>query len=391
MATSAPQVPEEEEDIGGILSSRSLGREPVEELAALGRDASPPLKPKRQRVLSCLTHGESCSCLCCNEPSLAWVSIRWALVQADLQKESQNSCQLRHFAKLRCSNVTAKLHTRMSAVISSKLRPYQYPAPSLLQAESGRVHLAIVMSRLCYRAEEKGKAPALWEEIEVGLQAVECKGAMCPELVLLRAALLGAKAVSCCLALAGKKQCNPEDLFSTAWGWTPPLTLYVPKIKMQLKQQSRLKSTSCDKPFPAGGTASKSEAPLEQVSSKTKEMSAALSKKAKDPVSKISITKPSMVFKTPRATRTPGPKSFPMMKSAGIAGDMRAFDFTSEVPDIIINSTPLTSAKKTKTCRSGLTKSKGSFQVFEDCSPQPEKPVTVPAAPKRTNRSRFKV
>ncbi|XP_072539170.1 separin [Salminus brasiliensis] len=391
--TTAPQISEEDEDIGGLLSSRSLGREPVERLSELSQDASPPLKPKRQRMLSSLTHGESCSCSCCSEPSLVRVSVHWALVQADLQKDLQYSCRLRHFAKLRCRSITAKIQSHLTALISSKVRSRQSLVPSMLQVEVGRVHLGTVLTQLHCGAGEKGKAASLWEEIEAGLQAVEAKGALCPELGPLRAALLGAKAVVCCLALAGKKQCRPDDLFSAVWGWNPPLTPVASKIKTQLKQKNRPKnSTSSDQPCPAAAKscpASERNASVEQVSNKM-ESSSALSKKSKDPVSKVSIAKPSMVFKTPRATRMPSAKSV-----TGKTGDMSAFDFTSEVPDITVSSTPLTTAKAAASSRSGVTKSKaapkGSFQVFEDSSPQQEKPVTVPAAPKRTKRSRFKV
>uniref|UniRef100_A0A8B9LAL5 separase n=1 Tax=Astyanax mexicanus TaxID=7994 RepID=A0A8B9LAL5_ASTMX len=243
VATPAPQTSAEDEDIDGLLSSRSLGREPVDGLSDLGQDASPTLKPKRQRVLSCLTHGESCSCSCCSEPTLVRVSVLWALVQADLQKELQYSCRLRHFAKLSCSSITAKIQSRLKTLISSNFCPRQSLVPSMLQAEVARLHLGTVLTQLHCGAGEKEKAASLWEEIEAGLQAVEDKGALCPELGPLRAALLGAKAVVCCLALAGKKQCSPDDLFSAVWGWNPSLTAVASKIKTQLKQQNRLKSS----------------------------------------------------------------------------------------------------------------------------------------------------
>ncbi|XP_066521255.1 separin isoform X2 [Hoplias malabaricus] len=391
--TSASQIPEEDEDISGFLSSRSLGREPVEGLSEL--EASPPLKPKRQRVLSCLAHAESCSCICCSEPSLARVSVHWALVQADLNKESQISCQLRHYAKLRCTSFIAKLQTRLTALISSKRRSNPGPAPFVLQAEVGRVHLGTVLAQLRCGAGETGKAAALWEEIEAGLQAVQSKQALCPELGPLRAALLAAKAVAGCLALAGKKQCIPDDLFCAVWGWAP-VTL---TNKTQLKQSNKLKSSICDKPVPSTGTSAKSltasnrKPTLVKGANKTKEMSS--SKNVKDPLSKISTVKPTIVITTPRATKTLRPKSASIKMSAGITGDMRAFDFTDEVPDTTVGSTPLTATKAATARCSGTTKSKaalkGSFQVFEDSSPHQMKSVTVPAAPKRTKRSRFKV
>ncbi|MCJ8729137.1 hypothetical protein PDJAM_G00102520 [Pangasius djambal] len=388
---SAPEIPEEEdEDMRGLLSSRSLGREALEEVSELGQDASPPLKPKRQRMLSCLSHTESCSCPCCTEPVLARVSVLWALVRADAQNDAQNSRRLRHIAKLRCHSISAKLHARLAELVPVKCSE----KPCMLQPEVVRVQLSAVLTQLCCGVAEAGKAAALWEEIEAGLEAVEPRGALLPELGPLKAALLGAKAVACCLALAGKKQCSPDELFSSVWGWTPPTA---PKSKTQIKPRG--KSSSSDKPLPASApsaknlTENKREACVDPGSKKNREVTIPSSKKTKSSVPKISTTKPAMVFKTPRATRTP--RSVSVVTPAGTATDLSAFDFTNEVPDITVSSTPLPAAKEAPGSRCGVTRSKdaakGSFQVFEDSSPLQEKPVPVPAAPKRTKRSRFKV
>ncbi|XP_053492769.1 separin isoform X2 [Ictalurus furcatus] len=390
---SAPELPEEEEeDVRGLLSSRSLGRDALEELSELGRDASPPLKPKRQRMLSCLSHTESCSCPCCAEPGLARVSVLWALAQADAQNEAQNSRRLRHIAILRCRSIGAKLHARLAALMPVGCSE----KPCVMQPEVVRVQLSAVMTQLCRGVAETRKAAALWEEIEEGLEAVEPRGALLPELGPLKAALLGAKAVACCLALAGKKQCSPDELFSSAWGWTPPRA---PKNKAQVR--TRGKSSSSDRPLPAAApsaknlTENKQEACVEPGSKKNREVTVASSKKNKSSVPKISTTKPGVVFKTPRASRTPRPRSVSVLTPAGTATHLSAFDFTNEVPDITVSSTPLPAAKATPSSRCGVTRSKdvpkGSFQVFEDSSPLQEKPVPVPAAPKRTKRSRFKV
>lgn len=390
---SIPEIPEEEEeDMRGLLSSRSLGREALEELSELGQDASPPLKPKRQRMLSCLSHAGTCPCACCTEPGLARVSVLWALAQANIQSEAQNSNRLRHIAKLRCRSISAKLQAHLAALVPIKCSE----KPCMLQLEVVRVQLSTVLTRLCCGVAETGKADALWDEIEAGLEAVEPRGALLPELGPLKAALLGAKAVACCLALAGKKQCHPEELFSSVWGWSPSTA---PKIKMQVK--SRGKSSSSDKPLAAtvpsakNLTENKREVCIEPGGKNNKEVSITSTKKAKSSMPKIITTKPAMVFKTPRATRTPRPKSVSVMTPAGTATDLSAFDFTNEVPDITVSSTPLPAVKAAPSSRCGVTRSKdtskGSFQVFADSSPLQEKPVPVPAAPKRTKRSRFKV
>ncbi|KAK3575127.1 hypothetical protein QTP86_020811 [Hemibagrus guttatus] len=386
---SVPEIPEEEEDMRGLLSSRSLGREALEELSELGQEASPPLKPKRQRMLSCLSHAETCPCPCCTEPGLARVSVLWALAQADIQSEAQNSRRLRHIAKLRCRSIGAKLQAHLAALVPIKCSE----KPCMLQPEIVRVHLSTVLTLLCCGVAETGKADALWDDIEAGLEAVEPRGALLPELGPLKAALLGAKAVACCLALAGKKQCSPEELFSSVWGWTPPTA---PKIKTPVKPRG--KSSSSDKPLSATApsaknlTENKREVSIEPGGGNNREVAIASTKKAKSSMPKIT-TKPAMVFKTPRATRTP--RSVSVMTPAGTATDLRAFDFTNEVPDITVSSTPLPAVKATPSSRSGVMRSKdmskGSFQVFADSSPLQEKPVPVPAAPKRTKRSRFKV
>ncbi|KAF7712001.1 hypothetical protein HF521_001012 [Silurus meridionalis] len=387
---SAPEVPEkDEEEMSGLLSSRALGREALEELSELGQDSSPPLKPKRQRMLSCLSHAEGCSCPCCTDPGLARVSVLWALAQADAQSEAQNSLRLRHVARLRCQNIHAKVHARLAELMPVK----QSERPCMLQTEMVRAQLNTVLSQLCCSGAEAGKVSALWEELEAGLEAVKPKGALLPDLGHLKAALLGAKAVVCCLALAGKKQCSPDELFSSVWGWTSP------KTKAQVK--SRGKSSSSDGLLPATApsgknlTENKREAYMEIGGKKNKEVLIASSKKTKSSLPKISTTNSAVAFKTPRASRTPRPRCVSAVTPAGMGADLSAFDFTNEVPDITVSSTPLPSTKATTSSRCGVTRAKdapkGSFQVFEDSSRLQEKPVPVPAAPRRTKRSRFKV
>ncbi|XP_055068352.2 LOW QUALITY PROTEIN: separin [Misgurnus anguillicaudatus] len=350
---SSGDVLEEEEDLSGILSSRALLKEPVETLSRLGsQGASPPLKCKRQRWLSCLNHAETCSCPCCTELGVARVSIHWALIQAELQSDQELSRRLRHFARKRCRSVIAKLQSSLGAFVSSKKSTRQ--GLTVLQAYQGRVHLATVFQLL--RTGDKGKAAALWEEIEAGLEAVKPSGAMTPELGPIRAALLGAKAVASCLALAMKKQCNPEELFSSAWCWNPS------KIKTQLKPKTEMK---------------------QRAKSQTKETTAG-SKKAEDVVPKITISKSSVVFKTPKPPRTSRPK---FGSTSTSIGDLRSFDFNNEVPEISVNLTPASNRVAAK----AKVASKGSFEVYKDSSPIEVKSVAVPAAPKRTKRSRFKV
>ncbi|KAI2663698.1 Separin [Labeo rohita] len=384
--SSSGHTPEEDDDLSGILSSRALHKEPVETMSRLGsQGASPPLKPKRQHGLSCLTHTDTCSCPCCSELSVARVSIHWALLQADLQTDPERSRRLRQSARKRCRSVAAKLQNSLTALSLSKESAGL--CLSLLQAEQGKVHLGAVLQLL--RTGDKGKATILWEEIEAGLEAVTPKGALTPELGPIRAALLGAKAVACCLALAMKKQCTPEELFSSVWGWNPPKIKSQLKLKTESKHRSKSPVTDTT-PLETGAKRHPDvkSASAEHESRKTKE-SSVVSKKPKELVPKITVSKSSMVFKTPKATRTSRPKS--VSTSTGI-GDLKAFDFTNEVPEISVNFTPSLHPSGTQR---GIAKSKiapkGSFEVYKDSSPAEEKHVIVPAAPKRTKRSRFKV
>uniref|UniRef100_A0A673MXW0 separase n=1 Tax=Sinocyclocheilus rhinocerous TaxID=307959 RepID=A0A673MXW0_9TELE len=247
--SSSGHAPEKDDDLSGILSSRALLKEPVETMSRLGsQGASPPLKPKRQHGLSCLTHTDTCSCPCCSELSVARVSIHWALLQADLQTDPEHSCQLRQSARKRCRSVAAKLQSSLAALVSKKSAGL---CLSLLQAEQGKVHLGAVLQLL--RTGDKGKATVLWEEIEAGLEAVMPKGALTPELGPIRTALLGAKAVACCLALAMKKRCTPEELFSSVWSWNPPKVK--PQLKLKNESKHRSKSPVSDTTPPEAGAA----------------------------------------------------------------------------------------------------------------------------------------
>uniref|UniRef100_A0A8C1V9L5 separase n=1 Tax=Cyprinus carpio TaxID=7962 RepID=A0A8C1V9L5_CYPCA len=249
--SSSGHAPEEDDDLSGILSSRAFLKEPVETMSRLGsQGASPPLKPKRQHVLSCLTHADTCSCPCCSELSVARVGIHWALLQADLQTDPEHSRRLRQYARKSCRSVAAKLQNGLAALMSSKKSTGL--CLSLLKVEQGKVHLGAVLQLL--RTGDKGKVTVLWEEIEAGLEAVMPKEALTPELGPIRAALLGAKAVACCLALAMKKQCAPEELFSSVWGWNPPKIK--PQLKLKTESKHRSKSPVSDTTPPETGAKS---------------------------------------------------------------------------------------------------------------------------------------
>ncbi|TRY54956.1 hypothetical protein DNTS_020719 [Danionella cerebrum] len=367
--SSPSHITENDEDLSGVISSCANVMEPVYSMVAPeSQGSSPLLKPKWQHRLSCLSHAETCSCPCCSELSIARASIHWALLQADLQTDPERSHRLRQAALKHCRSVKDKLQRCLAAIVQSKNSSEL--CLSLFQAELGRVHLGAALQML--RNGDKGKAAVLWDEVELGLEAVVPKGALMPELGALRSTLLWVKAVVCCTALAMKKECTPEDLFASEWDWNPP----------KAKQRSKLQSKRVDTSLPDAVDKRNPDktGPGEHESKKTKD----ISKKPKDIVPKITISKPSMVYKTPKATRTPRPK----LVSFGTGG-LGVFDFSTEVPEISVTPSLHHSANINKISKSKAL-SKGAFVVYKDSSAE-EKPLVVPGAPKRTKRSRFKV
>uniref|UniRef100_A0A8C1V4L2 separase n=1 Tax=Cyprinus carpio TaxID=7962 RepID=A0A8C1V4L2_CYPCA len=296
--SSSGHAPEEDDDLCGILSSRAFLKEPVETMSRLGsQGASPPLKPKRQHGLSCLTHADTCSCPCCSELSVARVSIHWALLQADLQTDPERARRLRQSARKHCRSVAAKLQSSLAALVSKKSAGLSL---SLLQAEQCKVHLGTVLQLL--RTGDKGKSTVLWEEIEAGLEAVMPKGALTPELGPIRAALLGAKAVSCCLALAMKKQCTPEELFSSVWDWNPAKVK--PQLKLKNESKHRSKSPVSDTIPPEAGAACHTDVKSISQNASNSKISRTLKPALNSIPSDAKRVNPTVEPEPPRRTRT---------------------------------------------------------------------------------------
>ncbi|XP_010879832.2 separin [Esox lucius] len=344
-----PPLPSVEEEGKAFMSTRWLPKEPIERDLA----SSPQLKARPQRWLSSLGHGATCLCPCCSEPSLGRVIARWATTQADLTLqlssiETQNSRNLHLAALSRCKRITDKMAAKLDQLFPLKAVP---PKPGLLQDLVARVYLRMALSGLELKL---GKAASTWKVLDAGLAFVASKPS--PELGALKARLLGAKAHASCLALAAQRGHPPDELFSSAWAWNPP-----PKV-------ARKPKTVQPRPPPVA-TAAKTL------------------KKAKDPISKVKLisskSQMSLVPKTPVALKHPEAKSS--------VGELRSFDFNTDVPTV--TCTPVQRVKAPVSSRRGAVKVAPSlpFQVYEELSPTRDKPQPVPAAPKRTKKSRFKV
>uniref|UniRef100_A0AAZ3RPI9 separase n=1 Tax=Oncorhynchus tshawytscha TaxID=74940 RepID=A0AAZ3RPI9_ONCTS len=356
-------LPSGEEDCKAFLSTRWFPKEPIERDLA----SSPPLKARAQRLLSSLGHVADCQCPCCSEPSLGRVTARWATTQADLAlqlspTEVRASRNLHLAALARCKSITVKLATKLTKLFPLKTLP---PKPCLLQDLVARVYLRIAMSGLELRM---GKAADTWKVLEAGLAFVASKPS--PELGPLRARLLGAKAQVSCLALATQRDCPPEELFSAAWAWNPP-----PKGAVEVDHKPK---TLPPPPTPL----KKSKDPV-VTAAKAKD-----TKKTKDHIPKIKVSfsskgQMSLVPKTPVVVKHSSAKSS--------VGELKSFEFNTEVPTVAC--TPVQRVKAPSSARRGAAKVAANlpFQVYEELSPSQDKPQPVPAAPKRTKKSRFKV
>ncbi|XP_037107969.1 separin [Syngnathus acus] len=343
----------EDDDLKDILSTRWTLKEPV----VRDESSSPPLKTKPRRWLSCLTHKTTCQCPCCSEPFLGRVTARWAAGQADMvlqldPSEAENAFKLYWAALARCKTVTAKLEAKLT-----EFMPQQSPAKALLMHDvMGRAYLHMAVSGLEAR---QGKVCSIWKVLEAGLALVD--SVRSPELRAVKAGLMVTKAIALLVTLSTKKECKLEELFSNVWTWKAPKQLKVLKL-----QQCSLKE-------PEG--LPKSE-----------------KKKTKVKASQIHFQFPSYTAKgkclgpmTPVIPMSPFPKT-PVVKSKFSAKELSVFDFST------VACTPIKKDKAPASVQSAQkTAPKMEFQVFDQFLPTQDKVKPVPAAPRRTKKSRFKV
>ncbi|XP_065811017.1 separin [Labrus bergylta] len=358
--SSLPNLEDDEDK--GILSTRWISKEPiVRDLAN-----SPPLKTQPRRWLSSLDHDSDCQCHCCSEPSLGRVTARWAAIQADLvlkmdPNEARVSLKLQWATLARCQSVSTKLGEKLS-----KLYPASSPAkclyrPSLMQDVVGRVYLRMALSWL-----EPGlnKVSGIWKILEAGLAFVDSKP--CPDLRPVKAGLVAAKALVSLVTFAAKKDCTPEELFSNVWTWNAP------KMDEELKsEQKTVPNSSCIKK------------PKETL--KTQDMP----EKTKD-AKKVKVVKPKTQV-TSSSTKGKGlvPMTPVTVKSKS-SRNLGSFDFNTVVPTLAC--TPVQRLKAPASVQKApRTAPKLQFQVYKELSPVQDKAQPVPAAPRRTKKSRYKI
>ncbi|KAM4582664.1 separin [Fundulus diaphanus] len=352
-------VPFMEDDLKDILSTRWLNKEVVMKDVP----SSPPLKAPPLRWLACLTHEPDCQLPCCSEPSLGRASARWAATQADLAFQlDPNDLSVTsklHWASLvRSKNVTTRLKEKLA-----KLFPPCDPArsiskPSLMQDVVGRVYLSMAQTELQTKAT---KVCGLWKILEAGFAFLDSTTS--PALVPVRAHLMATKAIASLMILAAKKGCRPEELVLNNWAWNAP------------KEQTHSK---CEQKLAAPATLKKPKASIKNpdAAEQKQESKSIKAVKPKIQVSGASTKGKGLVPITPVIAKS--------KSSAGV------FDFNTVVPTLAC--TPVQKVKCPASARKApRSVAKLHFQVYEEASPFQDKVQPVPAAPKRTKKSRFKV
>lgn len=352
-----PPIPNLDDDCKGILSTRWLPKEPVVKDPA----SSPPLKAQPRRWLSSLAHDSNCPCPCCSEPCLGHATAHWAATQADLilqldPNEVKASLKLRSATLVRCKSVSTKLRAKLAKLFSACLTNKSVPKPTLMDDVVSRVYLCMALSALEAR---QTKVCSVWSLLEAGLTFVNATPS--PALRPLKAGLMATKAMLSLLSMAVKKGCTPEELFSKAWNWNPP------KGEKLMPEEPKAASTALLK---KAREASKN-------TDKTKEAKKTKVVKPKTDVSRSAAKTKELAAMTPV-----------VVKSKSERTDF--FDFNTVVPTV--TCTPVQRAKgQTFVQKAPRTTSKLQFHVYEELSPAQDKAGPVPAAPRRTKKSRFRV
>lgn len=348
-------LPVLEEDLQSILSTRWIDKEPV-----VGDPASsPPLKAQPRRWLSSLTHTSACVCPCCSEPCLGRVTALWAATQADLvlqldPADVRVSLKLQSATLARCKNVEARLDAKLAQLFPSCGKGVS--KPTLMHDVMGSFYLHVALSGL---EPNHNKISALWRILEAGLAFVDAVAS--PSLRPVKAGLMATKAIMSLVSLAAKMDCTPEELLSRCWTWNGPKE----DKEMMFEEKTAAHSSILKEPK---GVPDKDKGAKKVRVTKPKSQGSSLSAKGK-----------SVLPVTPA-----------VVKSKSSVRELSAFDFNTIVPTFAC--TPVQRVKGPASAhKAPRTASKLHFHVFEELSPAQDKALPVPAAPRRTKKSRFKV
>ncbi|KAL3058487.1 hypothetical protein OYC64_010606 [Pagothenia borchgrevinki] len=351
---SQSPLPAFEDDLKDILSTRWCNREPI----VRDLSCSPPLKVQPRRWLSSLAHEPACPCPCCSEPCLGRATARWAAAQADLilqldPNDAKVSFKLQSATLTRCKSVAAKLGAKLAKLFPPHGPSKRSSKPSLMQDVVGRVYLHMALSALELR---HNKVCGIWKVLEAGLTFVD--NTTSPVLRPVRAGLMATKAIVSLVTLAEKKGCTPEELFSNAWTWNTS--------KEDLKSE--------EKAVPPSSLLKKPKGSIKNIPDKTKE------------AKKVRIVPPRIQG---AGSSTKGKWLVPMTP-VRVKPDLGSFGFNTVVPTLSCTLIPKLKAPPTVQ-KAQRTAPKIQFNVYEELSPEQKKAQPVPAAPRRTKKSFFKL
>uniref|UniRef100_A0A8C7X1K1 Extra spindle pole bodies like 1, separase n=1 Tax=Oryzias sinensis TaxID=183150 RepID=A0A8C7X1K1_9TELE len=354
-------LPNTEDDLKNILSTRWMSKDAVVEDSA----NSPPFKALPHSWLSSLGHEAGCGCPCCSQPSLGRCTARWAAAQADLvlkqdPTDERVGFKLHLTTLSRCKSVTNQLKKSLSELFPSRLRAKDDFKPLLMQDVMSRVYLSMALARLEMR---HNKSCGLWQILEAGLTFIDSLPS--PALIPVKAGILGTKAIASLMILAAQNNRNPEELCSSVWTWNSPKPCQAAKAKEQkgVSSATRKRQTETGK-------------------------NAAVPDRKKEP-RKVKVLKP-IIHVTSSSYKEKSLLPMTPVMTMSKSGDLGPFDFNTVVPTL--TCTPIQRVKCPPSGQKGSrTCPKLHFHVFEESSPLQEKVPAVPAAPKRTKKSRFKV
>lgn len=356
-------LPNTEDDLKNILSTRWMSKDAVVEDSA----NSPPFKALPHSWLSSLGHEAGCGCPCCSQPSLGRCTARWAAAQADLvlkqdPTDERVGFKLHLTTLSRCKSVTNQLKKSLSELFPSRLRAKDDFKPLLMQDVMSRVYLSMAHARLGMR---HNKSCGLWQILEAGLTFIDSLPS--PALSAVKAGILGTKAIASLMILAAQNNRNPEELCSSVWTWNSPK----PCQDAKAKEQKGVSSATGKRQTETG-------------------KNSAVPDRKKEP-RKVKVLKPIIhVTSSSYKEKSLLPMTPVMTMSKSSTGDLGSFDFNTVVPTL--TCTPIQRVKCPPSGQKGSrTCPKLHFHVFEESSPLQEKVPAVPAAPKRTKKSRFKV
>uniref|UniRef100_A0A8C9V3Y1 separase n=1 Tax=Scleropages formosus TaxID=113540 RepID=A0A8C9V3Y1_SCLFO len=207
-----------DDDCSDLLKTRSFFQQPVAAVDEWAQSASPKLRSKDMGWLVSLGHKADCCCLCCSDPGLGRVCVRWAAAQAELALHLHQGVGAVQSQKLfltalsHCRSVTAKLSAELFRLMPAKDKPY----PSFLDDLMGRIYLRMSLSSLELPLQ---KSASVWELLDSGFAFVASRSS--PELESIRVSLQATKALAYIITLAAQNKCRPEELFSAMWTWNP--------------------------------------------------------------------------------------------------------------------------------------------------------------------------